>query len=825
MKSRAWLAGVVAVVWLASARPAPLRAQAAAGPQTLEGTLSIMWGDPRYAGTRGAVRYTLETPDGRYVRVEPQGNAGELVRLQGRRVVVSGRMTSTASAIGGAGTDAIVAETIGAAAGEPDAAVSGTKRVIYVLLRFSDDAGTPHTPSFFLNLTNPDPSVDPAIPTTINAFFRKVSNDTFAWSADVAGGAWLTLPQPKSYYAPCDFAIACFDELKFNPHAIAAAKGAGVDFTAYDNVSFVVNNDLDCCAWGGQVSIDGRTLGATWTPPWAQNTSTFVHEMGHSLGLPHSGWLYYAYDSPWDTMSAILTAKATLCGSYLSRNDGGVATALICDEPGNGFIAAHRDHLGWMPPANQISVNANHPGFTAAIEANSLPAGSGVKLLKICLPGYACTGSGATTRYFTVEARVKSAGAASQYDNAIPDEGVIIHDVYFGRPAISGSCFFSDESGWAVPVDATPGDFNPATCVQAAGGGLYNAQFDPGQTYTNTQFGFKVTVVDRQVNTYTVVVQTTYSTQMSVDTPANGSTASLPFTVQGWAVNRAAWGGTGVDMVHVYATPAGGTAAFVGQATYGAARSDIGAIFGPEFTNSGFALTVTTLPAGSYMLTVYARNAATAAFDSAVSANVTVAGPVTNPFIATDTPGHGVTVTSAFEVGGWTIDQGAPAGTGVDAVQVYVVPSGGSLPGIFIGNASYGWSRPDVAAIFGSRFQNSGFHFTITGLGPGTYTLAVYARSTVTGSFSILRTSTFTVSATSLMSIDVPGAESTISGATFAVDGWSIDRNVESTAIAGPGVDALHVYAYPNPATGGGAPVFLGVATVGVARPDLAAIF
>ena len=96
-------------------------------------------------------------------------------------------------------------------------------------------------------------------------------------------------------------------------------------------------------------------------------------------------------------------------------------------------------------------------------------------------------------------------------------------------------------------------------------------------------------------------------------------------------------------------------------------------------------------------------------------------------------------MTSAFEVGGWTLDRGATTGTGVDAVQFYVQLPGQPAPGVFIGNGSYGSARTDVAAIFGSRFTNSGYHFTITGLGPGSGTLNVYAHSTVTGSSSIVR--------------------------------------------------------------------------------------
>ena len=101
--------------------------------------------------------------------------------------------------------------------------------------------------------------------------------------------------------------------------------------------------------------------------------------------------------------------------------------------------------------------------------------------------------------------------------------------------------------------------------------------------------------------------------------------------------------------------------------------------------------------------------------------------------------------------------------------------------------------------------------------------LGVYAHSTVTGTYSIVATLHFTVSATALMSIDIPRRRSTIAAHDFGVSGWAIDRSVASTTHSGTGVDVLHVYAYPNPGSGQ-APIFLGVAALGVAA-DVGAIY
>src|SRR3954462_1312092 len=267
-------------------RPASVRVQAQAA-QTFDGTLSIMWGDPRFPGSAGDVRYMLETPDGRYVQVQYQGDLNAALRYRGKHVLVTGRSASTTPFGGAAGDPVIVADRIDddpraplASAAGPSL-VSGTKRVIFLLTKFSDDTAVPHGPAFYLNMANPDVSGDPQIPGTINAFFKKLSNNTFSWVADVGGaggvgapGGWITLPQPKSYYANCNFSVSCFSSARYNTDAVAAGKAQGINFAVYDNVNFVMSNDLDCCAWGGNTSIDGRFMGATWEPPWGQVTST-----------------------------------------------------------------------------------------------------------------------------------------------------------------------------------------------------------------------------------------------------------------------------------------------------------------------------------------------------------------------------------------------------------------------------------------------------------------------------------------------------------------------------------------------------------------------
>ena len=115
------------------------------------------------------------------------------------------------------------------------------------------------------------------------------------------------------------------------------------------------------------------------------------------------------------------------------------------------------------------------------------------------------------------------------------------------------------------------------------------------------------------------------SQAMAVDVPIDGSVVSGPFTISGWAIDRAATSGSGVDAVHVWAYPASGQAAiFLGAAAYGSARPDVGAVFGGQFTNSAFTLTAAALAPGRYQLVVFARSRVTSTFDNARVLNVNV---------------------------------------------------------------------------------------------------------------------------------------------------------------------------------------------------------
>ena len=184
---------------------------------------------------------------------------------------------------------------------------------------------------------------------------------------------------------------------------------------------------------------------------------------------------------------------------------------------------------------------------------------------------------------------------------------------------------------------------------------------------------------------------------MAVENPVAG-TVGQPLLVRGWAIDALAPTGTGVDVVQVYATPAGGAAVLLGTATYGSSRPDVAQHYGAQFVNSGYSLRATsTLTPGPYTITVYAHSTVTGTFDARQVA-VTLSGPVA-PFGVMDTPAANANVSGEMAVTGWALDDG-----GIQSVDVFranVAPEPLGL--VLIGHATFvKGARPDLQALYPS---------------------------------------------------------------------------------------------------------------------------
>ena len=113
--------------------------------------------------------------------------------------------------------------------------------------------------------------------------------------------------------------------------------------------------------------------------------------------------------------------------------------------------------------------------------------------------------------------------------------------------------------------------------------------------------------------------------QVIIDGPAHGEDVSGSFVVAGWAVDPGARGGLGIEAIHVWAYPAdGGEPIFLGATTPAGARPDVAEIYGARARESGYGISVSSLPPGTYTLAVFGWSSSRAEFLPASTRAVTV---------------------------------------------------------------------------------------------------------------------------------------------------------------------------------------------------------
>jgi hypothetical protein len=223
-------------------------------------------------------------------------------------------------------------------------------------------------------------------------------------------------------------------------------------------------------------------------------------------------------------------------------------------------------------PAVNSTVSTS--GFTVAGWAVDLGATSGTGVNAIHVWAYPTTG-----------AAPQFLGSA-QYGFQRPDVGAA-----FGDPRFTPSGF-----GMTARINAT---------------GTYDVIVYARSTVTGT---FNLWQVRRVTVTGPVSVP-----RMAVDGPQTNQSVPMNFSIGGWAIDAGSSSGTGVDAIHVWAFPAaGGSGIFLGAATYGISRPDVGAAFrDARFVASGYSLTIREgqLPRGAYYLVVYARSSVANTFN------------------------------------------------------------------------------------------------------------------------------------------------------------------------------------------------------------------
>jgi hypothetical protein len=306
------------------------------------------------------------------------------------------------------------------------------------------------------------------------------------------------------------------------------------------------------------------------------------------------------------------------------------------------------------------------------------------------------------------------------------------------------------------------------------------------------------------------------------------------FHISGWAIDPNSPGGSGIDAVHAWAYPnpgSGQPAVFLGATTTALPRRDIAVANGLQFFMSGFDIRTALVPAGQYLVVVFARSAVTGRFDVYQTRSLEVRA-ANDAVLEIETPLNAWAVPGVVNLQGFAFDPRASDGLGVDGIHVWVYPNWGSgASPYFAGLAYYGQEqRPELGQAYGTNYATSGFSSGIAlPVGSGTHLIAVFAHSTVTGAFTS-RTVLVTVPASDpLIQIDIP-QNGAVGPGPLRIAGWAIDRAAAtlqsdpSDIYSRDGISYKAFYAYPNPGSGT-PPITLAGVVQEVARPDVAAVY
>jgi sugar lactone lactonase YvrE len=334
-------------------------------------------------------------------------------------------------------------------------------------------------------------------------------------------------------------------------------------------------------------------------------------------------------------------------------------------------------------------------------------------------------------------------------------------------------------------------------------------------TYKLYAFAFDGDGQSTTLGTKTITVSNATATKPfgSIDTPAQGGTATGTVQNFGWALTP----GPSCTIANPNVQVSIDSGALT-PVVYGDARSDVAAAF-PGYTNAAaagghYTLDTTTLTDGVHTIGWVVTDSCGRA-DGIGSRFFTVVNGTaqTTGLSASMKAAPRELVPRSFSDGGWSLSRMEGPGEAVRVAtggeRVIHIAEGERVALQLPGEATYVAS----GLLIGSSFDAAAGKFYWQ---PAPGFLGAYDLEFTAGS----RTERVraVVGPPIRMVIDTPRAGNVLSASGFTLAGWAVDL----ASLDGAGVDTLHVWAYP---VGGGAPVFVGVAEPGGKRPDVASLY
>ncbi|HVJ26953.1 MAG TPA: hypothetical protein VM493_05395 [Vicinamibacterales bacterium] len=385
-----------------------------------------------------------------------------------------------------------------------------------------------------------------------------------------------------------------------------------------------------------------------------------------------------------------------------------------------------------------------------------------------------------------------------------------------GRTVVGFSTAGSQEAINAGATERLAGDAAGSMSTPSllsASSSTYNPASDPGSAIRGRRWGsYSATSVDPCDNSTVWTLQQYADAADSYGLLAARLTGPPPAQPVSVSPSVVPGGVTSID-VQVTAASSAGSAFFDPGPGFGCRLS--AAVQGATVNSVTFTgPTSLTMNISTINATPGARVVTVINPDGQTSSSGGILTVLPGPVVTLDSPKPGV-AGQPLNVQGWAVDGGAPTGTGVQMVHVYAIPDGGA--GMFLGQATYGIGRDDVAAMYGSRFSGSGFQLTAPMLPAGNYTIVAYALRTTSGAFDSAAAVAITAGgvAAPFGTVDTPSNDLIVAG-EVAVTGWALD----DAAVA-----KVEIMRSPVAGEGPGL-VFVGNASfVRGARPDVQAAY
>ncbi len=242
-----------------------------------------------------------------------------------------------------------------------------------------------------------------------------------------------------------------------------------------------------------------------------------------------------------------------------------------------------------------------------------------------------------------------------------------------------------------------------------------------------------------------------------------------------------------ISAIEIYLDGSRDKGIFLGEAKYGLTSKDTYAIYGENFSQSGFLLvsedTGYAFEPGSihylYIYTLipkygweYIRQKVPVSGDMDLSQNIE---------LHIDGPSHNSVIEEAdkenLRISGWSADLSVQESTGIEKIEIFM--NGPRDFGISLGEVDYGREREDVANAYGNaNYTNSGYSLTFDAgwLEPGTEnTIYVYSYSTM-GTYT-LATRDIVMEGEKGDSNTIMSVEAEFSGSSIAVNGWVVSKD------------------------------------------------